>query len=378
MRILCWSQFFYPNLGGVETLLMNLLPALRDRGHEVLAVASHGAGTPDEAVFQGVRVRRFDFRHALVRRDPRELIGIRREVAALKRTFAPDLVHVHFAGPTTYFHATTRDATAAPTLLTMHGPTGSARAEAGTLFGEVLEDAAWVTAVSRATLADLVGARPDLAPRASLIYNGLPAPVLAPTALDFEEPHLLCIGRMVPEKGFDLAIAALPLIARRWPRCRLTLCGEGSARADLERQALSLGLGERVQFTGWIHPGEVHAVINRATVVLAPARWSEPFCLVAVEAAQMGRPVIATAVGGLTETVVDGETGLLVPPDDAAAVAEAVLALLDDPRRATAWGAAGRARAAEQFGFESCVGAYDRLYRQLVPGSSSAERAASR
>lgn len=376
MRILCWSHLFYPNIGGIEVLLMRLLPALRDRGHEILVVASHGLDTPAHAEFDGIPVRRFDFRHAIVRRNPAEIIRLRAEVAALKRQFGPDLVHLHFPGPDAFFHTATRDAHPAPTLLTFHTPLAGHRAGPGTLVGELLESAAWVTAVSRATLDEARTVLPGLADRSSVVYNGLPWPAPAPAPLDFAGPHLLAMGRMVTEKGFDVAIDALAAITTRWPRCRLTLAGEGSSRPVLEQQAARLGLSGRVRFTGWVHPDGIPALLNEATIVLAPARWNEPFCLAAVEAAQMARPVIASAVGGLTETVVHGETGLLVSPDDAVALANAVSALLDDPALAIRLGQAGRRRAAETFGLPACVDGYARLYDRLAPeaGVSAAGR----
>jgi glycogen synthase len=365
MRILCWSHLFYPNIGGVEVLLMRLLPALRDRGHDILVVASHGVDTPRETAFDGIPVRRFDFRHALMRRDPAEIARVRAEVAALKRQFAPDLVHLHFPGPDAFFHTATRDAHAAPTLLSLHTPLAGQRVGPRTLLGEVLESATWVTAVSRAMLDEALAMVPGLAGRSSLVYNGLPWPALAPRPLDAGDPHLLVMGRMVREKGFDVAVDAFAMLAASHPRCRLTLAGEGSMRAALEHQTAALGLSDRVRFTGWVHPDSISALVNEATVVLAPSRWNEPFGLVAVEAAQMARPVVASAIAGLNETVVHGETGLLVPPGDAAALARAVTALLDDSVRAGALGRAGRHRAAQMFGLPACAGAYAALYDRI-------------
>jgi glycogen(starch) synthase len=369
MRILCWSHLFYPNIGGIEVLLMRLLPALRDRGHDILVVASHGIDTPAEATFEGIPVRRFDFRHAIVRKNPVEIARLRAAVAALKRQFAPDLVHLHFPGPDAFFHTATRDAHAAPTLLTFHTPPAEHRLGPGTLVGELIESAAWVTAVSRATLEEARAVVPGLAARSSLVYNGLPWPAPAPAPLGFGPPHLLAMGRMAAEKGFDVAIDAFAAVSARWPGCRLTLAGEGSARPALERQAAALGLSDRVRFTGWVHPDAIAALLNESTIVLAPARWNEPFCLVAVEAAQMARPVVASAIAGLKETVLHGETGLLVPAGDAAALASAVSTLLDDPALAIRLGEAGRRRAAETFGLEACVDGYARLYDRLAPAA---------
>jgi glycogen(starch) synthase len=97
-----------------------------------------------------------------------------------------------------------------------------------------------------------------------------------------------------------------------------------------------------------------------------PSRWEEAFGLVALEAALMARPVVATRVGGLPEVVLDGETGLLVQKDDSGALARAVGFLLDHPEQAMSMGNAGRLRAKEVFSLARYVDAYDTLYRRLI------------
>jgi glycogen(starch) synthase len=107
-------------------------------------------------------------------------------------------------------------------------------------------------------------------------------------------------------------------------------------------------------------------VLNQATFVLMPSRWEETFGLVALEAALLGRPVIATRVGALPEVVQDGETGLIVPRDDAAGVAAAIAALLEDPARTQRMGHAARERALRVFGLRPSLDAYEALYRRFA------------
>jgi glycogen(starch) synthase len=116
-------------------------------------------------------------------------------------------------------------------------------------------------------------------------------------------------------------------------------------------------------------------VINTATLMIVPSRYREPFALVAVEAAQMARPVVATRTGGLEETVAHGESGLLVEHESPGALADAIAFLFDHPVAAARLGSAGRRRAAELFGLERCVDAYERLYRRLAsPGRDATRR----
>jgi glycosyltransferase involved in cell wall biosynthesis len=105
--------------------------------------------------------------------------------------------------------------------------------------------------------------------------------------------------------------------------------------------------------------------VNAATMVAIPSRYREPFALVAVEAAHLGRPVIAARTGGLAGTVADGETGILFETGSSTALASAIGLLLDHPETAARLGEAGRRRAPAAFGLDACVDAYDHLYHQL-------------
>ncbi len=113
-------------------------------------------------------------------------------------------------------------------------------------------------------------------------------------------------------------------------------------------------------------------LMNSATLVVMPSRCDEPFGLVAVEAALMARPVVASCVGGLAEVVADGETGLLVDKEDPAALARAVAHLLEDPGTAERMGQAARRRAQELFGLDGVVDAYAGLYRRLAEEATHA------
>jgi glycogen(starch) synthase len=191
-------------------------------------------------------------------------------------------------------------------------------------------------------------------------------PKLAPTPRPVVPAALFAYGRLVADKGFDVALRAFAIVRQRHPKACMTIAGDGPARADLERLAAMLGLTACVGFVGVVPPDAVPKLLNEATVVIVPSRWDEPFGLVALEAALMERPVVATRVGGLVEAVEDEVTGLLVSKDDPDALAAAVLALLDDAPRADAMGQAGRARARDLFAWDRCVAAYDQLYKTVA------------
>jgi glycogen(starch) synthase len=145
----------------------------------------------------------------------------------------------------------------------------------------------------------------------------------------------------------------------------LIIAGDGALRAELQQQAADLGIASAVDFLGWVPPENVPALINTSTIVLVPSR-QEALGLVALEAAAMARPIVATRVGGLPEVVVHEETGLLVEPENTGALAEAVCFLLENREAAVRMGQAARARAQAVFNWKRHVDAYDELYQQLA------------
>lgn len=371
-RILFWCDAFWPLIGGVEVLAAKIAVALQARGYELCVVTRHEPNLRVEDAFHGIPIHRLPFLQAMVGGDVERWVDVRRQVVALKQSFRPDVVHVYHANFDVLFHVITSAAHPAPTLCTVHGAFLEEAVRSNTAVAQMLRSADWVAACSGAALAQTRRQVPEITPRSSVIWNGLEAPLVAPTSLPVEEPRLLCVGRLgtVEEKGFDLALAALPAILQRFPRTRLRIAGDGPARPELERCASTLGVAGSVDFLGWEAPAKVMSLINEATVLLMPSRVAEGFGLVALQAAQMARPVVATRVGGVPEVVVDGETGLLVESEDVAGLAQAVASLLADPVRATRMGRAGRLRATTHFGWERHVDAYDELLQRLAHGAS--------
>jgi len=251
-----------------------------------------------------------------------------------------------------------------PTLISLHG-LGPKLPQQTPLTEQLLTSGQWVAAVSDAILKQARNFLPSITPRSSIVYDGLDIPALPPAPLDFSHPTLLCLGRLTSEKGFDTAVASFARVVRHVPRARLIIAGDGPERPSLERTVRTLGLQAAVEFLGWVTPDRVPALLNDVTLVLVPSRY-EAFGLTALEAAQMARPVVATRVGGLPEVVVDGETGLLVEPDDPAALARAIVTLLQDRVRADRLGQAARKRAQHVFSLKRCVDAYESLYHELV------------
>ena len=138
--------------------------------------------------------------------------------------------------------------------------------------------------------------------------------------------------------------------------------GEGVEESALKQLAATLGIADKVDFTGSVPPQDVYGVINRATMVLMPSRF-EGLPLVALQAAKMQRPMISSAVDGLPELILDQESGLVLKDNNELELADAILALMQNPGAATAMGKAAARRYEERFGFDHCVSQYERLYR---------------
>ena len=168
---------------------------------------------------------------------------------------------------------------------------------------------------------------------------------------------------LIPRKGIDVLLEATARLVGRGVDLAVWIAGEGPERAALERQAQRLGLAERVRFLG--ERRDVADLLAAADVVVMPSR-REGLGIAALEAMAAARPVIASAVGGLREAVVDGRTGILVPPDDPAALAEALARVVRDAALRARLGAAGPARIEEGFSAAQMVAAYAQLYRLVL------------
>lgn len=363
MRVLFWSLTFWPNIGGLEVLTSKLLPSLRLRGHEFLVIVPKNlTDLPENDCYEEIPIRRLGFQTP-VPSGIDHIVETRQKVIAFKRGFAPDLIHVNgIGGPSDFFHLTTIRAHKAPVVVTLHNP-WPVLAEG--MATATLRQADWVVGVSTSILERARRLAPEVNSRSSVIYNAVPCPALLPEPLPFLQPRLLCLGRLAYEKGVDIAIRAFRMILERFPRARLTIAGDGPLGAELHQQAARDGVDHAVDFIGWVVPDAVAALMNEHTMVLMPSR-EEPFGLVALQAAWMSRPIVATRVGGLPEVVTHGETGYLVESEDATSLADAATLLLSRPDLADNFGRAARRRAQAAFDWEEQVGSYDTLYRKLV------------
>jgi glycosyltransferase involved in cell wall biosynthesis len=171
------------------------------------------------------------------------------------------------------------------------------------------------------------------------------------------------IAALVAHKGQRFLVEAATAIVRARPDTQILIFGEGELRPALQRQIKSLGLDHHVKLVGF-RPDILSLLCGLDVFVMSSL--TEGLGTSILDAMAASRPVVATTAGGIPETVVDGVTGLLVPPGHAAPLAEAVIALLGDPARRQAMGAAGLARVREHFTVDRMVDATLAVYERVA------------
>jgi glycosyltransferase involved in cell wall biosynthesis len=368
VKVLWWLNEYPPDAGGIATIAGLLRPALVAEGVDLELLVTDGG--PLDDVDGGTPVTRRPIRAALLEDDARSVGRWLPFVSAFKRERRPDLYHVHLCEPSPILHVLTRSAHEAPTILSLHNEMFQRLHASGpdSLFGRLVDMAAVVTTVSSASADDVLRHRPDIADRLVVIPNGIAIgaePPMVPAAM-----RLLAVGRLVPQKGFDRLLRAMPDVLDAVPDARLVIAGDGPEGPPLRALAQELGVAGAVDFLGHVDREQVRQRIEEARVVAMPSRF-EGMPLVALEAAERGRAVVATDVGGINEVVLDGRTGVLVDPAAAEAepsvLAHALVRALTEPGLAESVGAAARARAAAAFGIDVCARTYATVYRALAP-----------
>jgi glycosyltransferase involved in cell wall biosynthesis len=358
-------------ISGSENHLLLLLPALRERGFDVRFAMLHegepgAAELADRLEARGVAVERLRLPWAADPRAFARLVGIVRHMG-------PAILHTHLVHAD--FHGLTAGRLArVPVLVsTKHGfnPFRSGRAFAA--VDRSVARLADVHIAISAGLARYLAASEGFDPASfEVVHYGIEAaspPPPLPGA-----PRLAVVGRLIPIKGHDVLLRALAVARKQLPDLTLELAGDGPLEPELRASVARLGLDDAVAFLGRVAlPGPV---FERAEVVVVPS-FGEGFGLVALEAMERGRPVVASDVGGLPEIVDDGRTGVLVPSGDADALAEAIVSVAGDRARAALMGAAGRDRALEEFSQERCTDRIEAIYGAALAAAGERRRRTS-
>lgn len=236
---------------------------------------------------------------------------------------------------------------------------------------EIVQASDHVTVVSQTLYDRLVAAIPSVVPRLSLIHNGVPTSFARAaekmTAADAPTVRwdVLLVGQLIVRKGGDVLLDALVRVREQLPNVRVAFAGSGSFEPQLRAQVARLNLGANVDFVGEISRVNMSAAYRSTKVLAIPSR-SEGLPLVLLEALWLGVPVVASAVDGLPEVVVDEVNGLLVPAEDPDALADALLRLLLDADLHDRLSAQARASIARLYSPEAITVKYLEVYDQLL------------
>ena len=356
MRVLHLSWEYPPLVyGGLGRHVHALAEAQAAAGHDVVVVTPHPGtdGLAYDEVVHGVRIVRVPHDDPEVPPHERFLAwtmalnhAMTRTGLALGRGWRPEVVHAH-DWLVAHAAANLRAAFEVPIVATMHAT------EAGRHQGWLPDDFSasihaiewWLTFESRRVIACSQHMRWEVtrlfelpAEKVDVLPNGIdltewttdPDEVAAARrSFAADGPLVLFAGRLEWEKGVHTLVEAMPRLRRRFPGVRLVVVGKGSQQEMLEDLTRRLRVSRSVVFAGWLTEGGLRSVSAAADVAVVPSVY-EPFGLVALEAAALGTPLVVADTGGLTEIVEHGETGLVFPALDAAALADAVSEVLRD------------------------------------------------
>jgi glycosyltransferase involved in cell wall biosynthesis len=383
--------------------LLETIQRLRARGTEVEVLAPSYRGLEDQ-VIAGIRVHRFRYAprawetltHDQTAPDrirerpiyatllPGYLLAGSRAAARLARTREFDAVHAFWPLPHGLLGLAAKRAAGIPLVSTFFGVeltwVESQLGALRPLVRRIVRRSDAVTAISTHTASLLRRLAPETEPVIIPFGATVEANLYEPEQEDRLHAGLrmLFVGRLVERKGVHVLLDALALLPEE-PPIQLDVVGDGPEREALEHRARSLGVAERVRFHGFVPQEELERQLAECDALVLPAVVDakgdvEGLGVVLLEAMSFGKPVVASAAGGITDIVRPSENGLLVPPGDAKALAAAIECLARDPALVRRLGAAARRDVAANFSWDSILDRLETVYRRVTDRSPAGGR----
>lgn len=387
MKLLFVTPFFTPQTGGVATYLEDLRRFLSQQGHDVFVLRLGEARS-----LRPCRVTQDSSVYELYLRDPWIAGAQVRSLIAFAIYFIPtlwmlvrfvrekriQLISLEYPLGFVLYFLVLRALTGVKLVVGLHGDDvlsmDALPGHERRIVSRSIRKADWVLAHSASLLhhtQERVGINPG---RYSVLPCGIDcrqlrtqASTLPPVAA---RSFLLTVAKLYKRKGIDVLLQALSQISERLGSLQVLIVGDGPEREGLERSAAELGLLSIVRFVGDIPNMLVPAYFRDCQFFVLPSR-SEPFGIVLLEAMTFGKAVVATRVGGIPEFVTDGEAGLLVPAEDADALAAAILRLIDDLVSRDRLGRQGLALVDEVYDYRQLVQRYGDVYSTVIGSSAS-------
>lgn len=288
------------------------------------------------------------------------------QAAFVARQFKPDLVHVHYALGFGFWGQMTH---LRPTIVSVWGSDIAATATSRLSHGLVrraLHYADWVTATSQNLAEETIRLLPETEKKISVIPFGVNIPSTCPPPPDNGDLVKLCYIKMHrPVYGPEVLIRAVEKAIQNNPNIRLSIAGHGELTEHLKRMVKYRELDSQITFTGYIPNYRMYQFIQEHDIMVMPS-LREAFGVAALETGACGRPVIATRVGGIPEVVLNGRTGILVPPDDVDALATAITAMAADTAMRQGMGQAAYEYVRDNYAWNKSLDMMTSLYERLI------------
>ncbi|MCL6450543.1 MAG: glycosyltransferase family 4 protein [Acetobacteraceae bacterium] len=392
LRVLMLSWEYPPRcVGGLAEHVYHLSRHLADRGVKVEVFTAGLPGSPATAREGGVAVHRVagfgpaspDFLSWVLQLNLGLVEAATRVLTGAVRNGRATLLHVHdwlvaFAG------RALKHAFRLPVVATVHATEAGRHGGVHTPEQRFINDVEWwltyeawrVVCCSRYMAGELENAFRLPPDKVRVLPNGVDPASLAPPPgcrggrgrerfAAPDERLVFFIGRLVPEKGVQVLLEALPQVLARQPRTKVVIAGTGPFEQHLRSRAEALGVDAHVYFTGYVDDLTRRQLYQWADLAVYPSLY-EPFGIVALEAMAAGVPVMVARTGGLAEIVEDGVDGLCVPPGRADALAQALLRFLADPGMAARLTQAARRKVRQRFLWPQVAAATVELYREVI------------
>lgn len=380
MNIAIFASAFHPHFGGVEELCRQLAHELKRRGHGVIVLTNRWPrDLPEHEVFEGIPVYRLPFRlpeASLKAKVSFHLThrAVRRRMLRILREHRVEVLHVQCVSSNAHYAVHARRELGLPLVVTLQGELTMDAAQifqrselARSVLREALTEADVITACSDKTLKDgedFYG-RP-FGERGRVIFNAARVDEFADaTPYEHGRPYIFAIGRVVPQKGFDVLLRAYA--AAEVTDHDLLIAGDGPELPALRVLAAELGIAERVTWLGKMGRERVPGLFAGCSFFVLPSTADEGLPVVCAEALAAGKAVVATRSGGAPEVVLDGENGIVVEKGDVGGLAGAIKAVADDGTVRRRFGEAGRSRA-DAFSWTTVTSGYARAYAAASAG----------
>ncbi len=375
MKILIINSEYPPVGGGAANACAHIARLLAQRGHEIVVLTTHYGDLPSEQVCDGVRVLRGPTRRQHADRSVAFeqvlfILGASFRSLQLMRHFKPDATLAFFGLPSGAAAWLLKAVVGIPYVVSLRGgDVPGFRPYDFWLYHKIAVPALhpiWRMASAVVTnsrgLYDLAKAF-DSQVEIAIIPNGVDSDEFRPSARDWSSPRLLSVGRVVYQKGYDVAVRALAgLKDLPW---EWTIAGDGPLLPVLQRMLQEYGIQDRVHFPGWESIEQVKLEYARANLFVHPSRH-EGMPNAVLEAMASELPVLATRIAGNEDLVSAGLTGLLVPVEDADALRQSLRLLITDLPRCREMALAGRRKIEKSFGWQSVAEQYEAILAKAI------------